>query len=139
MASPALCFLQVAYEGAPASAPSTSDSVVRPRLAPARAWVNLKIAPPNTPVCGLWPLAAAAISCNEPFRASTTAPDGSFWPSVNGTSFVPTSTNTLPLTGLAFTLWPSTGGRGAGSAGVVNVWSGPKVVPVALVATRREW
>ncbi len=84
-------------------------------------------------------MAAAAVSWRDPLRASITAPEGSCWPSVSGTSFVPTRMNTWPLTGLAFTLCPSTGAGGAGSGGVVNVWSGPKVLPVALVATRRTW
>ena len=47
--------------------------------------------------------------------------------------------NTLPDTGLTSSLWPSTGGGGAGAAAVVNVWSGPNVVPAALTATSRTW
>ena len=59
-----------------------------------------------------FPVPVAAVTWSEPFRASTTAPEGSCSTSVNGTSFVPTSTNTLPLTGVAFTVWPTTGGGG---------------------------
>ena len=33
--------------------------------------------------------------------------------------------NTVPVTGDAFSVCPSTGGGGAGAAGVVNVWSAP--------------
>ena len=47
--------------------------------------------------------------------------------------------NTVPVTGAAFWVFPSTGGAGAGACGVVNVWSGPKVVPSLLVATSRTW
>jgi hypothetical protein len=45
--------------------------------------------------------------------------------------------NTSPLTGAALTVLPSTGGGGAGSFAVVNVSSGPNVVPALLAATSR--
>jgi hypothetical protein len=47
-----------ANDGAPAKAPSTSDSVVRPLW----AWMSLKIAPPNTPVSVLCPVPVADAS-----------------------------------------------------------------------------
>ena len=58
---------------------------------------------------------------------------------VSGTNFPLTRMNVLPLTGAAFWVWPSTGGGGAAALGVVNVWSGPLVVPALLVATIRTW
>ena len=48
-------------------------------------------------------------------------------------------TNTKPDTGTALTVLPSFGGGGGGSALVINVWSGPKVVPALLLATSRTW
>ena len=75
-----------------------------------------------------------------PARASTTVPDGIWVAPVSGTNCpAPFLMNTLPDTGLMSSLWPSTGGGGAGAAAVVNVWSCPKVVPAALTATRRTW
>src|SRR5690349_18423311 len=47
--------------------------------------------------------------------------------------------NTVPETGLTSPLCPGTGGGGAGAAAVVKVWSGPNVVPAALVATSLTW
>src|SRR5690349_18785669 len=111
------------------------DSVARPL----RAWVTLKIAPPNVPdwvlalAGGFLPFAAAScappeppgravVMASVPFRASTTVPDEIRAAPVSGRNcpFGPLM-NTLPDTGLTSSLWPRTGGGGAGAWAVVNV------------------
>ena len=48
--------------------------------------------------------------------------------------------NTVPDTGLTFSALAQHGRRWRRrAAAVVNVWSGPKVVPAELVATSRTW
>ena len=48
-------------------------------------------------------------------------------------------TSTRPLTSETLNVLPSIGEPGAGAFAVVNVTSGPNVVPAALVATSRTW
>ena len=67
------------------------------------------------------------------------APLGISRTSVSGTNLPLISTSTSPLTGWALKDPPSFGGDGGGSVLVVNVASGPNVVPALLVATSRTW
>ena len=67
------------------------------------------------------------------------APLGICRTSVIGMNLPLISTNTSPLTGSALNDPPSFGGGGGGSSLVVNVASGPNVVPALLVATSRTW
>ena len=136
-ASPALCFVHSAYEGAPLNAPSTSVSVTRPLSGPERSWVSLKIAPPNVP-CWVLPLFPVdVISSSEPWRASIWEPEGIWSRPVSGTNLPLILISTKPLTGVMLNVLPTVGALGAGAASVVNVTSGPNVVPSLLVATSR--
>ena len=73
-----------------------------------------------------------------PFSALITAPLGIFVSSVIGTNLPLISIRTKPVAEPVNDL-PSVGGAGAGALAVVNVTSGPLVVPALLVATRRTW
>ena len=114
-------------------------SVVRPLSAPRPAWLSSNTAPPNTP-CSVLCFPTDATSSSEPWSASTLVPVRIWVAPVSGTN-VPDGDlmNTVPVTGETFSVLPSTGGGGAGAAGVVNVSSAPNVVPAPLVATSRTW
>ena len=102
--------------------------------------MSLKTAPPNIP-CWVLPFCAAAVVIwSEPWSASIWAPEGICCAPVSLTNAPDGSRmKTVPVTGWAVSVWPRTGGGGAGAAAVVNVWSTPKVVPALLVATSRTW
>ena len=127
--------------------------MTRPLPAPRVAWLSLKIAPPNVPfwvgvLCFL-PFAAASwagagppaalVSVSVPWSASITVFFGICVSSVNGMKWPFTLTSTSPLTSEMLKLLPSVGDPGAGAFAVVNVTSGPNVVPAALVATSLTW
>ena len=59
--------------------------------------------------------------------------------SVNGTNTPWIFTSTIPLTGEMSKVFPRVGEPGAGNDDVVNVTSGPNVVPALFVATSRTW
>ena len=59
--------------------------------------------------------------------------------SVNGTNTPWIFTSTTPLTSAMLKVFPRVGEPGAGSFAVVNVMSGPNVVPALFVATKRTW
>ena len=118
--------------------------------------LTLKRPPLNVPVCACPRVSSALTSVTEPFVVSSSDPVGTLTLPVSGTNvFVPLSlTLTTPWAAPATTVRPSTGAGGgsvvgawssAGGArgfgrrqrGVVNVRSGPRVVSVPLVATRR--
>ena len=78
--------LQLAKLGAPLNAPSTSDTVATPLLAPLRPWVTSKTAPPKLAVWFLAPrfldlpfagaFGAAVVSFSVLGSALTTVPAG---------------------------------------------------------------
>ncbi len=80
------------------------------------------------------------VSSSEPWSASITVPDG-IWCAPVSVMNCPllVRMNTVPATGLTSSLLPRTGRWGAAVAAAVNVWSGPCVVPAALIATSRKW
>ena len=82
---------------------------------------------------------ADVISATVPCSALMIAPLGICRTSVIGMNLPLISTNTSPLTGSALNDPPSFGGGGGGSSFVVNVASGPNVMPALLVATSRTW
>ena len=59
--------------------------------------------------------------------------------SVSGMNLPWILTSTSPLTRETLNVLPSAGEPGAGALAVVNVMSGPNVVPPAFVATSRTW
>ena len=59
--------------------------------------------------------------------------------SVSGTNTPWILTSTTPLTSETLNVLPSVGEPGAGRFPVVNVTSGPNVVPALFVATSRTW
>ena len=80
--------------------------------------------------------APAVFIVSVPCSALMIAPLGILVSSVIGTNLPLISIRTSPVAEPVNDL-PSDGGAGAGAFGVVNVMSGPFVVPALLVATRR--
>ena len=76
------------------------------------------------------------VSFSVPCSALTTVPAGILRSSVSGTNLPCNLIRTSPLADTLKDL-PRLGAFGAGSFLVVNVTSGPKVVPALLVATSR--
>src|SRR6185312_296579 len=142
-----LCALQLAKLGPPLNAPSTSDTVAMPLLAPLRPWVTLKTAPPKPAVWVLAPLflvllfavplGAAVVSFSVPCSALTTVPAGLSRNSVRGTNLPRNLIRPSPLADDTLKDFPRLGAFGVGSFLVVNLTSGPRVVPALLVATSR--
>ena len=109
--------VQRAYEGAPWNALSTSVSVVTPLSAPRPVCESLKIAPPKMP-CSVLCLPTEATSSSDPLSASISVPVRIWIAPVSGTNAPDGDLmNTVPVTGVAFSLVPSTGAGGAAAAG----------------------
>src|ERR1700733_4000366 len=90
--------------------------------------------------CSVLCLPTDATSSSDPLRASISVPVRIWVAPVSGTNAPDGDlTNTVPVTGVAFSLVPSTGAGGAAAAAVVNVWSAPSVIPALLNATNRTW
>ena len=80
----------------------------------------------------------AVVSDSVPCSALMIVPLGILVSSVSGMKTPCTSINTRPVDDTLNVL-PSPGAPGTGPRSVLNVMSGPFVVPAALVATRRTW
>ena len=127
-------------------------------MAPPVDWLILKIAPPKLPFCVAvfelplcflplaaavsaagWPPGTAEVSDSVPCSALITVFFGICVSSVSGTNTPWILTSTSPLTVETLNVFPSVGEPGVPPCVVVNVMSGPNVVPAAFDATSRTW
>ena len=93
-----------------------------------------------TSAAGWEPPAAAVVSESVPWIALITVFLGIWRSWVSGTNMPWSLTSTRPLTGEMLNVLPSVGRAGQSPPClVVNVTSGPNVVPLPLVATSRTW
>src|SRR5207245_6979251 len=86
-------------------------------VSPEWTWVTLKTAPPNVPVCVLWPVPVDVIRFSVPCSVSITAPDGICLSWVRGTSLPLISIRTRPWVGLMLNDLATVGAPGAGAGG----------------------